>query len=79
MLVKTYGSAIIGVEAMLVTVEVNAAPGAGFSIVGLPDNAVKESIQRISAAFLESGFSVPNQNIVVNMAPADGWEYKKAV
>lgn len=71
MLVKTYGSAIIGVEAMLVTVEVNAAPGAGFSIVGLPDNAVKESIQRISAAFLESGFSVPNQNIVVNMAPAD--------
>lgn len=71
MLVKTYGSAIIGVEAMLVTVEVNAAPGAGFSIVGLPDNAVKESIQRISAAFLESGFRVPNQNIVVNMAPAD--------
>ena len=71
MLVKTYGSAILGVEAVTVTVEVTAGPGAGFSIVGLPDNAVKESVQRISSAFLESNFKIPNQSYVVNMAPAD--------
>lgn len=71
MLVKTYGSAIIGVGAVTVTVEVTATPGAGFSIVGLPDSAVKESGQRISSAFLESGFKVPNENFVINLAPAD--------
>ena len=71
MLVKTYGSAIIGVSAVTVTVEVTVSPGAGFSIVGLPDSAVKESGQRISSAFFESNFKVPNQNVVVNMAPAD--------
>ncbi len=71
MLVKTYGSAIVGVSAMPVTVEVNVSPGSGFFIVGLPDSAVKESAQRISAAFFESGFKVPNQTVVVNMAPAD--------
>ena len=71
MLVKTYGSAIIGVGAVTVTVEVTVSPGAAFSIVGLPDSAVKESGQRISSAFFESGFHLPNQNIVVNMAPAD--------
>ena len=71
MLVKTYGSAILGVAAVTVTVEVNVSPGMGFNIVGLPDNAVKESAQRISTAFLESGFHVSNQNVVVNMAPAD--------
>jgi magnesium chelatase family protein len=56
---------------MPVTVEVNVSPGSGFFIVGLPDSAVKESAQRISAAFFESGFKVPNQTVVVNMAPAD--------
>ena len=71
MLVKTYGSAIIGVNAVTVTVEVTVSPGAGFSIVGLPDNAVKESGQRIASAFFESNFKIPNQNIVVNLAPAD--------
>lgn len=71
MLVKTCGSAIVGVSAIPVTVEVNVSPGAGFFIVGLPDSAVKESAQRISSAFLESGFKVPNQNVIVNMAPAD--------
>lgn len=71
MLVKAYGSAIVGVSAVTVTVEVTSSPGAGVSIVGLPDNAVKESAQRISSAFLESGFKVPNQNIIVNLAPAD--------
>ena len=71
MLVKTYGSAIIGVSAVTVTVEVTVSPGAGFSIVGLPDNAVKESGQRIASAFFESGFKIPNQSIIVNLAPAD--------
>ncbi len=71
MLVKAYGSAIVGVSAVTVTVEVTSSPGAGVSMVGLPDNAVKESAQRISSAFLESGFKVPNQNIIVNLAPAD--------
>ena len=71
MLVKTYGSAIIGVNAVTVTVEVTVSPGVGFTMVGLPDNAVKESTQRISSAFFESGFKIPNQNIIVNLAPAD--------
>lgn len=71
MLVKAYGSAIVGVSAVTVTVEVTSSPGAGVSMVGLPDNAVKESAQRISSAFLESGFKVPNQNIIVNLAPAE--------
>ena len=71
MLAKTYGSAIVGVNAVPVTVEVNVSPGSGFFIVGLPDNAVKESAHRISTAFLESGFKVPNQSVVVNLAPAD--------
>ena len=71
MLVKTYGSAIVGVHALTVTVEVNTSPGLGFYIVGLPDNAVKESSQRIASAFMESGFKVPGHNVVVNLAPAD--------
>ena len=71
MLVKTYGSAILGVDAVTITVEVTSSPGMGFCIVGLPDNAVKESLQRIASAFVESGFHVPGQNVVVNLAPAD--------
>lgn len=71
MLVKTYGSAIVGVNAIPVTVEVNVSQGVGFFMVGLPDNAVKESGQRISSAFGQSGFKVPNQHVVVNLAPAD--------
>lgn len=71
MLVKTYGSAIVGVNAVTVTVEVNASPGLGFYIVGLPDSAVKESSQRIASALSESGYRVPGQSVVVNLAPAD--------
>lgn len=56
---------------MAVTVEVTVTPGVGFSIVGLPDNAVKESSHRIASAFVESGFKILNQNIIVNLAPAD--------
>ena len=71
MLVKTYGSAIIGVNALTVTVEVNINDGVGFFMVGLPDNAVKESAQRISSAFEESGFRIPGKRVIVNLAPAD--------
>lgn len=71
MLVKTYGSAIIGVNAVTVTVEVSMGEGSGFFMVGLPDNAVKESAQRIAAAFEESGLKVPMKRFTVNLAPAD--------
>ena len=71
MLVKTYGSAIIGVNALMVTVEVTVGEGLGFFMVGLPDNAVKESAQRIVSAFEESGYRIPGQRITVNLAPAD--------
>ena len=71
MLVKTYGSAIIGVNAVTVAVEVSVSEGAGFFMVGLPDSAVKESVQRISSAFIESGFHIPNDRYIVNLAPAD--------
>ncbi|MBP5535511.1 MAG: YifB family Mg chelatase-like AAA ATPase [Bacteroidales bacterium] len=71
MLVKTYGSAIYGVNAMPVTVEVSIESGADMLIVGLPDNAVKESEQRIASAIAQQGYRFPQRKIVVNMAPAD--------
>jgi magnesium chelatase family protein len=71
MLVKTYGSAVYGISATTVTVEVSATKGARFFLVGLPDNAVKESQQRINTAVTQSGYRIPGKNIVVNMAPAD--------
>lgn len=71
MLVKTYGSAIMGVNALTVTVEVNICTGVGFSMVGLPDSAVKESTQRITSAFEQTGFKIPGKKIIINLAPAD--------
>ena len=71
MLVKTYGSAVHGVNAITVTVETNLMPGAKFFLVGLPDNAVKESQQRIEAAVRNNGFKIPGKKITINMAPAD--------
>jgi len=71
MLVKTFGSAVFGINATTVTVEVNIADGVNFLIVGLPDNAVKESQQRIHAALRNNGFRVPGKAITINMAPAD--------
>ena len=70
-LVKTYGSAIIGVNAITITIEVNIDKGVNFFLVGLPDSAVKESQQRIYAAIKNSGFNVPGKTITINMAPAD--------
>ncbi|MFC5283468.1 YifB family Mg chelatase-like AAA ATPase [Pedobacter alpinus] len=69
--VKTYGSAVYGVEAINITVEVNITSGNKYFIVGLPDNAVKESMLRIESAVTSSGCRMPRQKIVVNMAPAD--------
>jgi magnesium chelatase family protein len=71
MLVKTYGSAVHGVNAITVTVETNLVPGAKFFLVGLPDNAVKESQQRIEASVRNNGFRIPGKKITINMAPAD--------
>ena len=71
MLVKTYGSAVYGINATTVTVEVNISQGVNFFLVGLPDNAVKESHQRIDAALKNNGCKIPGKSIVINMAPAD--------
>lgn len=71
MLVKTYGCAVYGIEAIPITVETNIGRGINFYLVGLPDNAVKESHQRIKAAFSNNGFKFPGREITINMAPAD--------
>ena len=71
MLVKVHGSAVFGVEATTVMVEVNIARGVGYFLVGLPDNAIKESNYRIAAALQNNGFRIPGKRITINMAPAD--------
>ncbi len=71
MLVKTYGSAIFGIDAMIITIEVNVGKGSKFFLVGLPDNAVKESQERIRAALTNVDRKFPGRRIVINMAPAD--------
>ncbi len=71
MVVKVYGSAIAGIEATLVTIEVSVDKGINFLLVGLPDSAVKESQQRISSALNCYGYKIPGKKIVINMAPAD--------
>ena len=71
MLVITYGSAVSGIDAKTITIEVDITRGIKFYLVGLPDNAVKESEQRIRAALKNNGYRVPGKQIVINMAPAD--------
>ncbi len=71
MLVKVLAAAIQGIGATLVTIEVNALRGIKFFLVGLPDNAVKESQQRINSALHHNGLRFPSKQIIVNMAPAD--------
>ena len=71
MLTKVYGSAVFGVEASTITVEVNIDKGIGYHLVGLPDNAIKESNYRIAAALQNNGFKIPGKKITINMAPAD--------
>ncbi|WP_437823658.1 YifB family Mg chelatase-like AAA ATPase [Tenacibaculum mesophilum] len=71
MLVKVYGSAVFGIEATTITVEVNIDKGIGYHLVGLPDKAVSESSYRISAALANNSYKLPGKKIIINMAPAD--------
>ena len=71
MLTKTFGSAVQGVNAYTITIEVVVGAGTNFFVVGLPDNAIKESQQRIEAALKFRGYRMPRTKVVVNMAPAD--------
>ena len=71
MLVKTFGSALYGIHATPITVEVCIDQGINFFMVGLPDNAVKESHQRIDSALRNIGFKIPGKKITINLAPAD--------
>ncbi len=71
MLIKVFGAAVQGIDATLITIEVNSSRGCMFYLVGLPDSAVKESHQRIISALQVVGCKIPTSNIVINMAPAD--------
>jgi len=71
MLVKTYGTAIHGIDAIIITIEVNISLGSKFYLIGLPDNAIKESHHRLVAVINNLGYKFPRRKIVINMAPAD--------
>lgn len=71
MLKKVYGSAVFGVEATTIIVEVNVDKGIGYHLVGLPDNAIKESNYRIAAALQNNGYKIPGKKLIINMSPAD--------
>ena len=71
MLVRTFASAVAGIDAVTVTIEVNVSQGVRFFLVGLPDVAVKEIQQRIESALRTLGFHWPGRQVVINMAPAD--------
>ncbi len=73
MLIKTFGSAVHGVEAITITIEANwiKSSGKDSTLVGLPDSAVKESLQRIESTFKTIGYKMPRNKVVINMAPAD--------
>jgi magnesium chelatase family protein len=71
MLIKVYGAALFGVDALTITIEVSIGSGNKYHIVGLPDNAVKESLRRVESAIQSSGLKMPRQKIVVNLSPAD--------
>jgi magnesium chelatase family protein len=71
MLTKVFGSAVFGVEATTITVEVNTDIGVGYHLVGLPDNAIRESNYRIAAALQNNGYRIPGKKLILNMSPAD--------
>ena len=71
MLTKVYGSAVFGVEATTIAVEVNVDKGVGYHLVGLPDNAIRESNFRIAAALQNNGYKIPGKKLILNMSPAD--------
>ena len=68
---KTFASAVYGIEAITITIEVDISSGTKYFVVGLPDNAVKESLLRVESAINNVGYRMPRQKIVVNLAPAD--------
>lgn len=69
--VKTFGSAVFGIEATTITIEVHISSGTKYFIVGLPDKAINESMLRVESALSTTGYHMPRQKIVVNLAPAD--------
>ncbi|MFR9165637.1 MAG: YifB family Mg chelatase-like AAA ATPase [Dysgonomonas sp.] len=71
MLVKTFGAAVHGIDATIITIEVNCSKGIKFMLVGLPDTSVKESHERIISALQVNGYKFPRQQIIINMSPAD--------
>ena len=71
MVIKVFGSALYGIDAITITIEVNVTSGQNYFLVGLPDNAVKESLQRIESAIKSIGYEMPRIKIIVNLAPAD--------
>ncbi|WP_018109771.1 YifB family Mg chelatase-like AAA ATPase [Bacteroides propionicifaciens] len=71
MLIKTFGATVQGVDATLITIEVNSSRGCMFYLVGLPDSTIKESHQRILSALDVSGYKLPTTQLIINMAPAD--------
>jgi len=71
MLAKTFGGSVFGINATLIDVEVKVTQGTKFFMVGLPDNAIKESQQRVESAIKEFGYTMPRQKVIVNLAPAD--------
>lgn len=70
-LYRTYCATCVGIDVVRVTVEVSITPGVGIFLVGLPDNAVRESLLRVTTAMQRNGFIIPGRKTVVNMAPAD--------
>ncbi len=71
MLVKSFGAAVQGIDATIITIEVNVSSGIKFFLVGLPDLAVKESYERILSAFNHKGYKFPRKQVIVNLSPAD--------
>lgn len=71
MLVKVFGAAVQGINASLITIEVNCTKGIKFMLVGLPDASVKESHERIISALQENNYKFPRQQVIINMSPAD--------
>jgi magnesium chelatase family protein len=71
MLLKTFGAAVYGVDALIITIEVNVSSGFQFFVVGLPDSSIKESEQRINSAVKHIGLDIPRKKIVINLSPAD--------
>lgn len=71
MLISVFGSSVFGVEASCISIEVNISSGIGYHLVGLPDNAIKESNYRIAAALSNIGYKLPGKKITINLAPAD--------